>query len=925
MSDPDTDDDLLNDSQELVVGMDPLDPDSDANLTAADESDDGVVDGREDFDGDDLRISRELQFGTDPQLPDSDADGLSDRYELLKGLSDPLSRTTRGTRDAVADIDGDGLNATVEQRLGSYAWLADSDDDGVPDDEERRLGTDPVANDTDDDGLGDGAERRIGVDPTVADTDGDGTPDGDERYTTTTTNATLDVSVATTGTGDVAAGTEIVRNDRRLLDPVASSNATATPVVRIESERRFERATLSFAYQDGAVTGAESDLAVYRFDESIQTFVPVNSTVSTASNTVTATVSNFSTFTVMNGQTWQRQVSSNPPRPASNDRWRIPLYIDSFSDRNVADWDVRGRNKDPNPGGGGGFGGGFDPIDENGGISAGNQRLNVGAFGCFRTTATRDLGEYDGSFQVRFNWTRDIAPSNLPNAVHDTSFSILVDGTPVGYTLESGTDVPESTGPPSGSVVASATVDGNVSLQFEVRPDEVYRPYTDDKCDFTARGETTLTVDDIGTSIFVQNPTDTDGDQLPDSLERQGVPLGNGRTITTDPNDPDTDGDGLEDGAEIRVNRFLDRGNQAYYVSQSLPTRPDSDGDGMTDFDERQVRSNPLAVDTDGDALADLGDYNPTDPRRVLRLTDQERAKAIVKGAVIGDLADPADVLSDPPRQSPYYIFGQLLVASAPYVGVIGDVRDLAGNVARGRPAAAAASAAGLVPAAGDALKVTDEISTFAARYADKTGYSEGTIRLLAELGVVGPSVSPRLNEAIIRAAGFGRNQVQRLGGPTEFVEIMRSIPEQVRVEEIRAAKFQSRPGPRATDKVVFITRVRWQQLRGRHVTGQLTPDDVTPFYPTGRTVPAGRFRPAQPLPNRMTDSQVLELVLTAAIDGRSSGPRSYPTNRFGVDSTRIIVSTNTNAVLTGYPRTGPDVYRWNGTAWLRDPRPLPP
>lgn len=142
----------------------------------------------------------------------------------------------------------------------------------------------------------------------------------------------------------------------------------------------------------------------------------------------------------------------------------------------------------------------------------------------------------------------------------------------------------------------------------------------------------------------------------------------------------------------------------------------------------------------------------------------------------------------------------------------------------------------------------------------------------------------------------------------------MRSIPEQVRVEEIRAAKFQSRPGPRATDKVVLVTRVRWQQLRGRHVTGQLTPDDVTPLYPTGRTVPAGRFRPAQPLPNRMTDSQVLELALTAAIDGRSSEPRSYPTNRFGVDSTRIVVSTNTNAVLTGYPRTGPDVYRWNGT-----------
>ena len=106
----------------------------------------------------------------------------------------------------------------------------------------------------------------------------------------------------------------------------------------------------------------------------------------------------------------------------------------------------------------------------------------------------------------------------------------------------------------------------------------------------------------------------------------------------------------------------------------------------------------------------------------------------------------------------------------------------------------AAASAVGLVPAVGDALKVTDEISTFTARYADKTGYSEGTIGLLAEPGVVGPSVSPRLNEIIVRAAGFGRNQVQRLGAPPSSSRLYGRSPS--RCESKRFGRRSSNPDP---------------------------------------------------------------------------------------------------------------------------------
>lgn len=70
----------------------------------------------------------------------------------------------------------------------------------------------------------------------------------------------------------------------------------------------------------------------------------------------------------------------------------------------------------------------------------------------------------------------------------------------------------------------------------------------------------------------------------------------------SDPTDPDTDGDGLNDAEEIA---FL-----------SDPTNPDTDGDGLNDFLERTIGSDPRLVDTDGDGLTDLEEYSlGTDPR----------------------------------------------------------------------------------------------------------------------------------------------------------------------------------------------------------------------------------------------------------------------------------------------------------------------
>lgn len=93
---------------------------------------------------------------------------------------------------------------------------------------------------------------------------------------------------------------------------------------------------------------------------------------------------------------------------------------------------------------------------------------------------------------------------------------------------------------------------------------------------------------------------DSDGDGLSDAEEERGwtvtITLANGEIeqyhVTSDPNNPDTDGDGVGDLEEKRYR--LD------------PRAADTDDDGLSDFQELHFfRTNPLLQDTDGDGLID--------------------------------------------------------------------------------------------------------------------------------------------------------------------------------------------------------------------------------------------------------------------------------------------------------------------------------
>lgn len=105
----------------------------------------------------------------------------------------------------------------------------------------------------------------------------------------------------------------------------------------------------------------------------------------------------------------------------------------------------------------------------------------------------------------------------------------------------------------------------------------------------------------------IQSLDDSDGNQLLDYIEAQ---------LGTNPNNPDSDGDGLTDGQEVNeyetnpLKADTDQDGLNDYdeviVHKTDPKKPDTDGDQLSDGDEvAQYRTDPLKKDSDEDGLSD--------------------------------------------------------------------------------------------------------------------------------------------------------------------------------------------------------------------------------------------------------------------------------------------------------------------------------
>ena len=135
--------------------------------------------------------------------------------------------------------------------------------------------------------------------------------------------------------------------------------------------------------------------------------------------------------------------------------------------------------------------------------------------------------------------------------------------------------------------------------------------------DFDSAAEENINTD---TEISSGDPTDTDGDGLPDVLEES--------QYGTDPDDPDTDNDGMSDGWEVDHGlNPLDSGETEEAEEESGSTQKaddaevsnesdswpdptqgkfgDPDNDGLTNEQEAELGTDPQRADTDNDGLND--------------------------------------------------------------------------------------------------------------------------------------------------------------------------------------------------------------------------------------------------------------------------------------------------------------------------------
>lgn len=108
-----------------------------------------------------------------------------------------------------------------------------------------------------------------------------------------------------------------------------------------------------------------------------------------------------------------------------------------------------------------------------------------------------------------------------------------------------------------------------------------------------------------------QQGQDSDRDGLPDQAETQAQ-------NPTDPNNPDSDGDGLRDGQEDK------NGNGQVDAGETDPNNPDSDGDGVPDGAEEQAQQgqqNPAQEPQTGAEDGQPGQAVPSDAEG---LTEEE-------------------------------------------------------------------------------------------------------------------------------------------------------------------------------------------------------------------------------------------------------------------------------------------------------------
>lgn len=736
-----------------------------------------------DSDEDGLPDIVEERAGSSPQLTDSDFDGLDDGIEVreLWGLTSPTAPDSdaNGVGDADDDADGDGLPNLSEIQAGTSPVSADTDGDGLSDSDEAAADTDPLATDSDGDGLKDGDEAALGTDPAVGDSDGDGVPDAQTEAVRQIEGAGVRTSVTGPAASLIDASLATAEsNVPGAVTPAAMVNVPADEAMDDEFAwaQAVTTADLTFDLAERQpLTGRQ--LVAMAWDGEQSTWQQVSNAVTVSPTTHTVTIESPTlgeSYTVIDLSEWRARARTCDLAASGT----APLDVDVILDARpgVIGSDPTGEGVQAAtrllgtlaPGDDARlhvvqavidfYSRGMSPqsIGIHGEVSDGPEVPDVGTSvtqveeqldEVLATGWTLD-GWYDGideldwlnnGFGERAFGQQDPWPDTRDNTCRGQAIILVTDGllVPEDPWSTAGPDyVPflERTSPPvhvldvgSGDVqwlkdIATQTGGSYTHVPTE-QPDTTWvrtAPLPDPE----PSDEYTADDDKDGLSNWLEEFGVRSADILSDDIRSK---------FTSDPQDPDTDGDGIWDGDEVGdALTITELGNWSstlpittFHVRSDPGRRdsdldwlgdtdelendlnalnPDMDRDGLSDGDETQWGSNPLDSDTDADQWVDGIEVNlfseGFDPLEPNYPVDKNTwLHDFMLGAFCGDI--------EYCRQPSFaWLMGDL----ASGVAIYGDVRDWVESVYEGGNLNTALIPIGLVPGLGDGVEAGAKI-----------------------------------------------------------------------------------------------------------------------------------------------------------------------------------------------------------------------
>ncbi len=530
-----------------------------------------------DTDKDELPDEFEKLLGTNPESSDTDGDGLSDYIECYYNLeTDPCITDTDedGIMDGDEDADEDKLSNTHEIQAGTEPDSIDTDGDGLCDGEEIDIYyTNPLVADTDSDTLSDRKEVLYGMDPLQFNSSFD---------------ITTQVKKGDTEPADISVSLKIdnisaEQAESLSIEPVVNDSLFPVDMpgymgsaYDFNMSGTFEEAEITFEFEQN--DGGEIDPVIYYYDEDQQELIPLDTIVT--GNKASTITTHFSTYILLDRLEYGNSMEWLEPWDIHTytDAQIILLTDDSGSMRKNDKYDIR-------------LSVASSLIDD----MPQNCKANVVRF----SSDYERLGTMTDDREIIKSYLTDGYFLSLGNTKMNTALLASLD-----YFTDDATDttlkmiVLLSDGAATDSDKTQEIL--KKAKQENVRIycvglgssykyfDSYLRPLAE-KTDgefYYAKNATQLKkiYQDITNKIDLSIDSDEDG--LPDYYE-DNLPCFNGVKLKLNKNNPDTDGDGLSDGEEIKELKFIYNAKKTkvrvYGKMKSNPTKKDSDGDGLLD------------------------------------------------------------------------------------------------------------------------------------------------------------------------------------------------------------------------------------------------------------------------------------------------------------------------------------------------------